>query len=93
MGIFIGMTKEKKQTGKILSQHLIPTPSSVEADAPLSPYWAFVVQFRALPGRPAYPAGRVEHLASGRTIHFQSMKELSAYLTAELQATENLAKR
>ena len=73
-----------KTPGQKCSETLAP----VAIDAPLSPHWAFVVQFRAVPGGPAYAAGRVEHLVSGRTSHFQSLKELSEYLTAELSAAE-----
>lgn len=55
------------------------------AEAPLSPQWAFVVQFRALPaGQHGCEAGRVEHLVSGRTAHFQSLEELTAYFTRTL---------
>jgi len=62
-------------------------------DIPLSPHWAFVVQFRAIPGKSVFEAGRVEHLVSGRASHFQSLEELSAYLTAELCAAENVAEQ
>jgi hypothetical protein len=86
------MTKARKHPIKTSSQKLISPPSSVTLDVPLSPQWAFVVQFRAVPGGPAYAAGRVEHLVSGRTSHFQSLEELSAYLTAQLRATESVAK-
>jgi len=58
-------------------------------NAPLSPQWAFVVQFRAIPGGLVYAAGRIEHLVSGRTAHFQSLKELTAYLDKELHASES----
>jgi hypothetical protein len=78
---------------KTPSQKRTSPPSSVTIDAPLSPQWAFVVQFRAVPGGPAYAAGRIEHLVSGRTSHFQSLEELSAYLTAELRAAESVAKQ
>ncbi len=54
------------------------------ADEKRSPWpveWAFVVHLRpeALPeeGR---MAGRVEHVASGRTEHFESVPELLAFL-------------
>ena len=57
-------------------------------NVPLSPQWAFVVQFRAVPGGPAYAAGRVEHLVSGRTAHFQSLRELTTYIERELQASK-----
>jgi hypothetical protein len=87
------MTKARKHTIKTSRQERTGPPSSVTLDVPLSPQWAFVVQFRAVPGGPAYAAGRVEHLVSGRTSHFQSLEELSAYLTAELRATERMAKQ
>lgn len=68
------------------------TPSAVPllTDVPLSPHWAFVVQFRALPGGSVFEAGRVEHLVSGRTSHFQSLEELRAYLGRELQASKGV---
>jgi hypothetical protein len=78
---------------KTPSQKRTTPPSSVTLDVPLSPQWAFVVQFRAVPGGPTYAAGRVEHLVSGRTSHFQSLEELSAHLTAELRGTESVAKQ
>jgi hypothetical protein len=78
---------------KTPSRERATTPAPVTIDVPLSPQWAFVVQFRAVPGGPAYAAGRVEHLVSGRTSHFQSLEELSAYLTAELRAAESVAKQ
>ena len=78
---------------KTTSQTRTTPQAPVTIDVPLSPHWAFVVQFRAVPGGPAYAAGRVEHLVSGRTAHFQSLQELSAYLTEELRAAENVAKQ
>jgi hypothetical protein len=74
---------------KTPSQKRTPPLSPATIDAPLSPQWAFVVQFRALPGGPAYAAGRVEHLVSGRTAHFQSLKELTSYLDRELHTTDS----
>ena len=75
---------------KTSSQKRITTTSPVIIDdVPLSPQWAFLVQFRVVPGGPAYAAGRVEHLVSGRTSHFRSLEELSAYLKRELQATDS----
>ena len=62
--------------------------SPMSLDALLSPQWAFVVQFRAVPGGPVYAAGRVEHLVSGRTAHFQSLQELTTYFDKNLQAIE-----
>ena len=55
-------------------------PASVVPDAPLSPQWAFVVQFRAAPGGPAYTAGRVEHLVSGQAVRFHSLEALLAFM-------------
>ncbi len=69
------------------------TEAPVTIDAPLSPHWAFVVQFRAVPGGTVFEAGRVEHLVSGRTKHFQSLAELQACLSRELGAAENVAKQ
>ena len=74
---------------KTASQKRQTTTSLVPVDAPLSPQWAFVVQFRAVPGGPAYAAGRIEHLVSGRTGHFQSLEELMSYLTEELRSAKD----
>src|SRR5262245_65995961 len=87
------MTKAGQHTRKTPSQRRTTTPAPVTPDVPLSPQWAFIVQFRAVPGGPAYAAGRVEHLVSGRTSHFQSLAELTTYLTAELRATAGVAKQ
>jgi hypothetical protein len=87
------MTKARKYAMKTPSQTRTTMPAPVTLDVPLSPHWAFVVQFRAAPEGPAYAAGRVEHLVSGRTSHFQSLEELTAYLTAELRAAEHGAKQ
>lgn len=65
------------------------TPVVDAIDVPLSPQWAFLVQFRAVPGGPTYAAGRVEHLTSGRTTHFESLHELTAYIEKELHAAES----
>lgn len=82
------MTKARKHTITTPSQTRTTIPSPVTIDTPLSPQWAFVVQFRAVPGGPAYAAGRVEHLMSGRTSHFQSLEELTTYLAGELRITD-----
>ncbi len=74
---------------KTTKQKRTTTPSVVAIDALLSPQWAFVVQFRAAPGGPAYAAGRIEHLVSGRTAHFQSLKELTTYLDRELHGADS----
>ena len=83
------MTKARKHPIKTPRQKRTTTLASVMIDTPLSPHWAFVVQFRAVPGGPAYTAGRVEHLVSGRTSHFQSLEELTAYLDRELHASDS----
>jgi hypothetical protein len=72
---------------KVPKQKHPKTPPSVPLDALLSPQWAFVVQFRAVPGGAAHPAGRVEHLVSGRMMRFQSLSELAAYLEEELRSS------
>lgn len=77
---------------KTTSQKRMIAQAPVTVDVPLSPHWAFLVQFRSVPGGPVHAAGRVEHLVSGRTRHFQSLKELSAYLMAELRAAENVTR-
>ena len=54
---------------------------NLQAESPLSPYRAFVVQFRAetnvTRGR---CAGRVEHVVSGQATHFASLEELLAFI-------------
>lgn len=75
---------------KTPSQKRTSPSSSVTIDVPLSPQWAFLVQFRAVPGGSAYAAGRIEHLVSGRTAHFQSLKELTTYLDRELHSTDSV---
>lgn len=87
------MAKARERPIKTPRQKRMTTQASVTLDAPLSPQWAFVVQFRAVPGGPAYAAGRVEHVVSGRTNHFRSLEELSAYLAAELRVAESVAKQ
>ncbi len=75
---------------KTTSQKRTPPSSADPSNVPLSPQWAFVVHFRAIPGGPAYAAGRIEHLVSGRTAHFQSLKELTKYLGRELHVTDSV---
>ncbi len=82
------MRRAKQRTERTSSQQPISPPASVTIDAPLSPQWAFIVQFRAVPGGPIFAAGRIEHLVSGRTAHFQSLQELLTYLDRELHATQ-----
>ena len=60
-------------------------PYPPEAERPLSPTRAFVVQFREETDttRPHF-TGRVEHMVSGRAARFQSPEELLAFFTAIL---------
>lgn len=57
------------------------THGNLQTESPLSPYRAFVVQFRAETnvtcGR---YAGRVEHVVSGQATHFASLEELLAFI-------------
>jgi len=49
--------------------------------APLSPYWAFVVQLRPdASGSPMRLAGRVEHVVSGCAVEFGSVGALVAFM-------------
>jgi hypothetical protein len=76
------MTNKQKRT---ITQQPSTAPMRVHVDAPVSPHWAFIVQFRAQPdGGPVYTAGRIEHLVSGRTSHFASLDELVTYFAREL---------
>lgn len=84
------MTKARKQAGNTASPEDPLSTVPLMIDVPLSPHWAFVVQFRAAPGGTVYEAGRVEHLVSGRMSHFQSLEELRAYLGRELQASKGV---
>jgi hypothetical protein len=57
---------------------------------PLSPHLGFVVQFRVRTDQPeTYFAGRVEHMPSGRTAHFQSIEELMQYFVRLLNEETN----
>ncbi len=87
------MTKARKQTSDMSRENAPPASMPVMLDVPLSPHWAFVVQFRAIPGGAVFEAGRVEYLVSGRMSHFQSLEELQAYLGRELQAAGNVVKQ
>ena len=55
-------------------------------EAPLSPYRAFVVQFRlGAGGEPPGPfTGRVEHVTSGHAARFHSVEELVAVIARVL---------
>ena len=55
-------------------------PQSAER-SPLSPHWAFVVQFRAETAvEQGHFVGRVEHVVSGQAAHFDSLEELVAFI-------------
>jgi hypothetical protein len=56
-----------------------------EGEPPLSPYRAFVVQFRAETElERGQCAGRVEHVVSGQATHFASLAELVAFMARVL---------
>ena len=56
-------------------------------ESPLSPHRAFVVQFHGETDLERGPcAGRAEHVVSGHATHFQSLKELLAFI-AQVLAT------
>ncbi len=53
----------------------------LQTESPLSPYRAFVVQFRAETNvARGHYAGRVEHVVSGQATHFGSLEELLAFI-------------
>jgi hypothetical protein len=57
----------------------------LENESPLSPYRAFVVQFRVETRlKQGQCAGRVEHVVSGQATHFQSLEELLAFMARVL---------
>lgn len=57
------------------------------ATAPLSVHWAFVVHFRTDTDiRHGQIAGRVEHVVSGQSVHFDSLGELLGFM-AQVLAT------
>jgi hypothetical protein len=57
------------------------THGNLQAESPLSPHRAFVVQFRVETkvARRRY-AGRVEHVVSGQATHFASLEELLTFI-------------
>ncbi len=60
-------------------------PRSAGEAAPLSPYRAFVVQFRTATGQAAGDfLGRVEHMTSGQAARFSSPEELVAFMVRVL---------
>jgi len=63
----------------------LSTPVTPEAEGPLSPTRAFVVQFREEreAAREGF-AGRVEHMVSGQATRFYSPEELLAFFAQVL---------
>jgi hypothetical protein len=56
-----------------------------EAEQPLSPAWAFVVQFREeTEAVQIHFTGRVEHMVSGRATRFHSPEDLLAFFAQVL---------
>jgi hypothetical protein len=67
-------------SGTIL-QPRTKTQGNLQAASPLSPYRAFVVQFRVETNvARGHYAGRVEHVVSGQAAHFTSLEELLAFI-------------
>ena len=59
-------------------------PQQIET-APLSVHWAFVVHFRTSSDVLRGPiAGRVEHVVSGQSVHFDSLEELLGFMARVL---------
>jgi hypothetical protein len=57
------------------------TYGKLQTESPLSPYRAFVVQFRAETNAAhGKISGRVEHVVSGQATHFVSVAELLAFI-------------
>ena len=55
------------------------------ATAPLSVHWAFVVHLRTSTDIPrGQLAGRVEHVVSGQSTHFDSLEELLVFIARVL---------
>jgi len=53
--------------------------------APLSAHWAFVVHFRVSSDvAHGQVAGRVEHVVSGQSTHFNSLEELLTFIAQVL---------
>lgn len=63
--------------------------SPIEEQAPLSPHWAFVVQFRVgTEVEQGQSAGRVEHIVSGQATHFTSLEELVVFIDQVLRRVD-----
>jgi len=66
-------------------RQLLSTPVIPEAERPLSPARAFVVQFREeTEAVREHFTGRVEHMVSGRAARFHSPEELLAFFAQVL---------
>jgi hypothetical protein len=66
--------------------HAAPSP---QAERPLSPAGAFVVQFRDDAGRAGERfAGRAEHMKTGHSARFESPEELRAFFERVLSAVQ-----
>jgi hypothetical protein len=62
-------------------------PARFQHESTLSVHSAFVVHFSTAAGRGRRRfTGRVEHLSSGRTTRFSSLKELLAFFSGVLNA-------
>jgi hypothetical protein len=60
-------------------------PQQHPEKAPLSVHWAFVVHFRTSSRIAQGPVeGRVEHVVSGQSTHFDSLEELLAFINQTL---------
>ena len=63
------------------------TSMMAKAASPLSPHWAFVVQFQSDTAvEQGRLAGRVEHVVSGQATDFQSLETLLAFMAQVLRA-------
>jgi hypothetical protein len=64
-------------------------PTQQTATAPLSVHWAFVVHLRTNTNiGHGQIAGRVEHVVSGQSTHFDSLEELLAFMARVLRQQE-----
>lgn len=76
-------TAERKRKGR--SREGTHMPQHSEDPAALSPYRAFVVQFRTETDlERGCCTGRVEHVVSGQATHFASLEELLAFMARVL---------
>jgi hypothetical protein len=76
-----------RHTDKRHIDRSVPPVPAPHVPAPLSPDWAFVVQFRE--GSTLTPEGmqgRVEHIVSGEATLFSSLEEVRAFMEHALVA-------